>query len=161
MGTSPRNPHQDHTSTHRHSLGRRLNPTMAKPQTTRGMGQEPQRPSRPNAYGVTRLDLTQIITLIIGGSGIFGFAATVYQTRQKSSTDTAHTEVEAAAQESADWGAFTDRIQKYMDYQDGQIQKLRSEITELKNDRTRSEEHTSELQSRGHLVCRLLLEKKK
>src|SRR5439155_7648722 len=28
-------------------------------------------------------------------------------------------------------------------------------------DRRRSEEHTSELQSRGHLVCRLLLEKKK
>src|SRR5207253_4222628 len=26
--------------------------------------------------------------------------------------------------------------------------------------RSRSEEHTSELQSRGHLVCRLLLEKK-
>src|SRR5690625_5784619 len=31
---------------------------------------------------------------------------------------------------------------------------LRAEIS-------RSEEHTSELQSRGHLVCRLLLEKKK
>src|SRR5687768_17818499 len=29
------------------------------------------------------------------------------------------------------------------------------------NDRVRSEEHTSELQSRLHLVCRLLLEKKK
>src|SRR5690625_7073651 len=29
------------------------------------------------------------------------------------------------------------------------------------SDRKRSEEHTSELQSRGHLVCRLLLEKKK
>src|SRR5439155_21282328 len=28
------------------------------------------------------------------------------------------------------------------------------------NAATRSEEHTSELQSRGHLVCRLLLEKK-
>src|SRR3989442_13948402 len=28
-------------------------------------------------------------------------------------------------------------------------------------DRVRSEEHTSELQSRPHLVCRLLLEKKK
>src|SRR5437870_11559624 len=28
-------------------------------------------------------------------------------------------------------------------------------------DDSRSEEHTSELQSRGHLVCRLLLEKKK
>src|SRR2546422_5590655 len=34
---------------------------------------------------------------------------------------------------------------------------IRAAIT----DRTRSEEHTSELQSRLHLVCRLLLEKKK
>src|SRR5690625_5314440 len=33
-----------------------------------------------------------------------------------------------------------------------------SEVSE--NSITRSEEHTSELQSRGHLVCRLLLEKK-
>src|SRR2546429_1243050 len=31
----------------------------------------------------------------------------------------------------------------------------------LRNDGDRSEEHTSELQSRLHLVCRLLLEKKK
>src|SRR5207253_11272584 len=31
----------------------------------------------------------------------------------------------------------------------------------LKQFPPRSEEHTSELQSRGHLVCRLLLEKKK
>src|SRR5690554_7705966 len=31
----------------------------------------------------------------------------------------------------------------------------------LANGTTRSEEHTSELQSRPHLVCRLLLEKKK
>src|SRR6266508_6460237 len=33
--------------------------------------------------------------------------------------------------------------------------------TDRLDDRWRSEEHTSELQSRGHLVCRLLLEKKK
>src|SRR2546422_7998889 len=32
---------------------------------------------------------------------------------------------------------------------------------DLRNAATRSEEHTSELQSRLHLVCRLLLEKKK
>src|SRR5690625_278658 len=32
------------------------------------------------------------------------------------------------------------------------------QVIDLEN---RSEEHTSELQSRGHLVCRLLLEKKK
>src|SRR2546429_6417390 len=31
----------------------------------------------------------------------------------------------------------------------------------LRRERERSEEHTSELQSRLHLVCRLLLEKKK
>src|SRR3712207_7590336 len=34
-------------------------------------------------------------------------------------------------------------------------------IPEQIRDRTRSEEHTSELQSRQYLVCRLLLEKKK
>src|SRR5690625_5768275 len=34
----------------------------------------------------------------------------------------------------------------------------KEEAEELKS---RSEEHTSELQSRGHLVCRLLLDKKK
>src|SRR5207253_10933617 len=33
--------------------------------------------------------------------------------------------------------------------------------TILVRGKRRSEEHTSELQSRGHLVCRLLLEKKK
>src|SRR5690625_5905283 len=46
---------------------------------------------------------------------------------------------------------------------------LRSWVMEVANSRVsrpraispRSEEHTSELQSRGHLVCRLLLEKKK
>src|SRR5690554_7156689 len=32
---------------------------------------------------------------------------------------------------------------------------------QAERDRQRSEEHTSELQSRPHLVCRLLLEKKK
>src|SRR2546429_3132506 len=35
------------------------------------------------------------------------------------------------------------------------------EETSIRGRRARSEEHTSELQSRLHLVCRLLLEKKK
>src|SRR5690625_6445642 len=35
------------------------------------------------------------------------------------------------------------------------------ENSDFLNGLSRSEEHTSELQSRGHLVCRLLLEKKK
>src|SRR5690625_4670953 len=42
-------------------------------------------------------------------------------------------------------------------------QKITSQQTEITNKlkQQRSEEHTSELQSRGHIVCRLLLEKKK
>src|SRR2546422_3439646 len=39
--------------------------------------------------------------------------------------------------------------------------KLAAELAVLDNISNRSEEHTSELQSRLHLVCRLLLEKKK
>src|SRR5690625_484554 len=39
----------------------------------------------------------------------------------------------------------------------GIVEKVGSEVENI----IRSEEHTSELQSRGHLVCRLLLEKKK
>src|SRR5436305_15295113 len=34
-------------------------------------------------------------------------------------------------------------------------------VAPAETDKNRSEEHTSELQSRPHLVCRLLLEKKK
>src|SRR2546422_8450202 len=37
----------------------------------------------------------------------------------------------------------------------------RSRLAQVRLERLRSEEHTSELQSRLHLVCRLLLEKKK
>src|SRR5690554_7663452 len=39
--------------------------------------------------------------------------------------------------------------------------KDRARIKKYKQQLKRSEEHTSELQSRPHLVCRLLLEKKK
>src|SRR5207253_9190027 len=39
-----------------------------------------------------------------------------------------------------------------------ELQQSETQLEHLQE--TRSEEHTSELQSRGHLVCRLLLEKK-
>src|SRR5690625_6359150 len=38
--------------------------------------------------------------------------------------------------------------------------RMPNELSGGEQQRVRSEEHTSELQSRGHLVCRLLLEKK-
>ena len=44
-------------------------------------------------------------------------------------------------------------------YGDMSIEELGGSLLQRQSDR--SEEHTSELQSRLHLVCRLLLEKKK
>src|SRR5438445_7174535 len=44
---------------------------------------------------------------------------------------------------------------------DAQAQQLMSMLTRELPNEARSEEHTSELQSRQYLVCRLLLEKKK
>src|SRR5439155_6717717 len=41
-----------------------------------------------------------------------------------------------------------------------QVRYINAVLLELEKRIQRSEEHTSELQSRGHLVCRLLLEKK-
>src|SRR5438309_8873726 len=43
----------------------------------------------------------------------------------------------------------------------GREEAVRIDDRFLENDLARSEEHTSELQSQFHLVCRLLLEKKK
>src|SRR3712207_7730930 len=42
-----------------------------------------------------------------------------------------------------------------------ELERKDTEIAIERKERTRSEEHTSELQSRQYLVCRLLLEKKK
>src|SRR3989442_5419773 len=46
-------------------------------------------------------------------------------------------------------------------HQQGWIVALPEARAKEPSERTRSEEHTSELQSRPHLLCRLLLEKKK
>src|SRR5690625_6530325 len=42
-----------------------------------------------------------------------------------------------------------------------EVETAMNEVVKKFGSLDRSEEHTSELQSRGHLVCRLLLEKKK
>src|SRR5690625_5834616 len=47
-----------------------------------------------------------------------------------------------------------------MQVHDELVLEVAQEQLEAVRDGLRSEEHTSELQSRGHLVCRLLLEKK-
>src|SRR5690625_5715264 len=51
---------------------------------------------------------------------------------------------------------MTEDINKREDY----FSLMRKNLKILDEATQRSEEHTSELQSRGHIVCRLLLEKK-
>src|SRR5437870_10005807 len=69
-------------------------------------------------------------------------------------------------QERGENQAYKEQLEKLRQERD-QIQERLFQIDEEKQSllaqvgQTRSEEHTSELQSRGHLVCRLLLEKKK
>src|SRR5690625_6780977 len=48
-----------------------------------------------------------------------------------------------------------------MECLEGATYKIRTPLDDHALYVTRSEEHTSELQSRGHLVCRLLLDKQK
>src|SRR5690625_5711735 len=48
-----------------------------------------------------------------------------------------------------------------VDFSADMLTKASQKAVKQRVDIQRSEEHTSELQSRGHLVCRLLLEKKK
>src|SRR5690625_3318618 len=50
---------------------------------------------------------------------------------------------------------------EFAESSDSKKEKQNSQSDTKKFKDMRSEEHTSELQSRGHLVCRLLLEKKK
>src|SRR5690625_5905574 len=67
-----------------------------------------------------------------------------------------HAVVDLMTYEDAGRTAFS-IINRYIRFVDKDEEKRRSS---WKMNKERSEEHTSELQSRGHLVCRLLLEKK-
>src|SRR5690625_6910534 len=55
--------------------------------------------------------------------------------------------------------AMMEKLQRFLAVYDLVLHERWQEVASV--DLRRSEEHTSELQSRGHLVCRLLLEKKK
>src|SRR5438309_3420287 len=58
-------------------------------------------------------------------------------------------------------GYFDDYTRGFEGMDVGELVELYVEDRAKAGDRERSEEHTSELQSQFHLVCRLLLEKKK
>src|SRR5690625_7057926 len=65
---------------------------------------------------------------------------------------------DAAIERMDPCSSFTDFAPGSFQYHDGRFLGDHQWIRQLSG--VRSEEHTSELQSRGHLVCRLLLDKK-
>lgn len=92
------------------------------------------------------MNALNILTILIGGTGITGTIVTWYQVRKQASSSAASTEVEAAAQETANWDKFTGRIQEHMDFLEGQIKNLRSEVDSLKDARLYDKEHIRILQ---------------
>src|SRR5207253_10019594 len=65
--------------------------------------------------------------------------------------------IACGAAEHSQWSTFAESSTRF----DQRAGGLTLRADNLAPATRRSEEHTSELQSRGHLVCRLLLEKKK
>src|SRR5690625_6642003 len=91
------------------------------------------------------------------GQGQFGFEA---------SGDSLLTGIDGRSTEdvSTDGQLIPGTVRDEVEAIDGSDVKLTLDLdlqTYVQQKLERSEEHTSELQSRGHLVCRLLLEKKK
>src|SRR5690625_2449041 len=72
--------------------------------------------------------------------------------------------VDAVAVDVVALGGMPEPLLQVVDDEVDRYTRTRGDVDDLVADlgfQQRSEEHTSELQSRGHLVCRLLLEKKK
>src|SRR3712207_7946108 len=63
-------------------------------------------------------------------------------------------------EEIGDFRAYKQRVDPEGRFNKGKLLNHPELHSDLRNAYTRSEEHTSELQSRQYLVCRLLLEKK-
>src|SRR5690625_4850121 len=75
-------------------------------------------------------------------------------------TDTAYVDLPYIKKYHHDHSLFGETNQNFPVYRYAEVLLMMAESVNEQGGR-RSEEHTSELQSRGHLVCRLLLEKKK
>lgn len=96
--------------------------------------------------GGDRLNAINILAIVLGSGGLLGFLGTVYQVKKNSHNDAAKAEVEAAAQETANWEKITARIENHLEYQDRQIKDLRAEVNELKQARQYDQEHIRILQ---------------
>src|SRR5439155_3232429 len=105
--------------------------------------------------------------LVIGWGGTYGAIRTTVERCQRKGMSVAHAHLRYLNPMPRNTGEVLRRYRKVLvpELNGGQLRMLlRSKYlvdADGLNKVQRSEEHTSELQSRGHLVCRLLLEKKK
>src|SRR5690625_4772523 len=141
------------------------------------LGVDPTRPDLHLGHSVILRKLRQFQALVHEAILLIGgFTAMIGDPTGQNKTRPALTEKEV--EENAQ--TYLDQAKKILDFNKATIVNnmdwlgnmsfmdvihLSSKITVAqmieRDDFSRSEEHTSELQSRGHLVCRLLLEKKK
>src|SRR5690625_6537621 len=103
-------------------------------------------------------------------------ANSIYQTKlanRERHDETFHTRNEQVTISEQGWNKYTESLKfNQVSENDPMVQRFRQFYEEYNSaeaiekrkleqlEKERSEEHTSELQSRGHIVCRLLLEKK-
>src|SRR5690625_6054307 len=98
--------------------------------------------------------IAQAVPIVgIGGAAVWAVALIIYDVRQRRLPDFLTLPAAALA---LGWIGFT--LQWHALW--GLLWSALYLLLALASNGQRSEEHTSELQSRGHLVCRLLLEKK-
>src|SRR5690625_6775965 len=88
-------------------------------------------------------------------------AITSAQTSRAMATPTPPTNATASTPSASSTATTTPHPPRTTDPGPGRTGPVPARLPGGQGPRRRSEEHTSELQSRGHLVCRLLLEKKK
>src|SRR5690606_3021372 len=128
-------------------------------------------PRRPTGGGMTDVTLTNIIAgEETGAAGrmelVDPATGEVYGTAPRSSAADVDAAVTAAARAFAAWRRTTPAerqrlLLRLADLVEARADELLdAEVRSTGKPRERSEEHTSELQSRENLVCRLLLEKK-
>src|SRR5690625_7685418 len=120
--------------------------------TLRGTSVISLTPPSPDALRALGLP-AQVRACLFDLDGVLTQTATLHFAAWKHTFDELLADLGESEFTSADYAAHVDGRRRY----DG----VRTFLAARGIERERSEEHTSELQSRGHLVCRLLLEKKK
>src|SRR5690606_39796194 len=108
------------------------------------------------------IDLVRPVSFILFSLYCYGAPRDLHSfpTRRSSDLFRGHSDTEVLVEAISRWGV-AETLSRLVGMFAFAVWDSRDRTLTLARDRLRSEEHTSELQSRENLVCRLLLEKKK